>query len=245
MDPSISTFRIKGTNSKYKPRPSDLVINWGTTSNPWEVEGVKILNTAQSISLCVNKRSFFSALYDAGVREMPPFLSSHEEVLDMFLRAEEDQAPLKVYCRTLLESSEGRGIVVATNREEVVPAHLYTLGIPRILRELRVHCFQSSVIDYAQKMRIGRAQREAEGLHLNRDVRNRKGSWIYARENVQINEELESICLNAMEVLGLDFGAFDILEDRAHSYYLLECNTAPGLTGTTLDRYAEAILNAV
>jgi glutathione synthase/RimK-type ligase-like ATP-grasp enzyme len=44
--------------------------------------------------------------------------------------------------------------------------------------------------------------------------------------------------------MGLDFGAVDIghrLIDN--QFFVFEVNTAPGLEGTTLDKYAKAIYN--
>jgi glutathione synthase/RimK-type ligase-like ATP-grasp enzyme len=41
-------------------------------------------------------------------------------------------------------------------------------------------------------------------------------------------------CIKAVEVLGLDFGAVDVMIGRENTpkYYILEINTSPGLTGT-------------
>jgi D-alanine-D-alanine ligase-like ATP-grasp enzyme len=40
----------------------------------------------------------------------------------------------------------------------------------------------------------------------------------------------------------LDFGAVDVIYNRAQDKaYVLEVNTAPGLEGSTLDNYVEAI----
>jgi D-alanine-D-alanine ligase-like ATP-grasp enzyme len=44
----------------------------------------------------------------------------------------------------------------------------------------------------------------------------------------------------AIKSLGLDFGAIDMIyNERRNQYYVLEVNTACGLTGTTLDKYVE------
>ena len=48
----------------------------------------------------------------------------------------------------------------------------------------------------------------------------------------------------AVQHVGLDFGAVDIIyNQREDSSYVLEINTAPGLMGTTGERYAEAFGN--
>ena len=50
----------------------------------------------------------------------------------------------------------------------------------------------------------------------------------------------DTIAVNAVKALGLDFGAVDIIyNEKENQYYVLEVNTAPGLEGTTLIKYAE------
>ncbi|MNY63636.1 hypothetical protein D3C86_2006230 [compost metagenome] len=45
----------------------------------------------------------------------------------------------------------------------------------------------------------------------------------------------------AVNAIGLTFGAVDVIwNEYRHQAYVLEVNTAPGLTGTTLEKYAEA-----
>ena len=42
-----------------------------------------------------------------------------------------------------------------------------------------------------------------------------------------------------------DFGAFDVIyNQKKNQAFVLECNTAPGIEGTTLDNYVEAINGA-
>ena len=49
----------------------------------------------------------------------------------------------------------------------------------------------------------------------------------------------------AIKVLGLDFGAVDIIYNKQEDkWYVLEVNTAPGIYGTTLDKYVNAIMRA-
>ena len=48
----------------------------------------------------------------------------------------------------------------------------------------------------------------------------------------------------SVNLLGLDFGAVDIghrLQDN--KFFVFEINTAPGIEGSTLDKYAKAIYN--
>ena len=102
--------------------------------------------------------------------------------------------------------------------------------------EYRVHVFKDKVIDVQQKRkRIGA---------IGNGVRNHANGWIYARAEIAPSEELLSSARRAVNLLGLDFGAVDIghrLIDN--KLFVFEINTAPGITGTTLDNYAKAIYN--
>jgi glutathione synthase/RimK-type ligase-like ATP-grasp enzyme len=52
--------------------------------------------------------------------------------------------------------------------------------------------------------------------------------------------------LAAVSALGLDFGAVDIIwNEREDKCYVLEVNTAPGLQGSTLENYANAIMEVL
>ena len=62
------------------------------------------------------------------------------------------------------------------------------------------------------------------------------GKWfgVYASDHVRAQS------VAAVRSLGLDFGAVDVVE-RQNKAYVLEVNTAPGLVGTTLEKYVDAI----
>ena len=83
------------------------------------------------------------------------------------------------------------------------------------------------------------------GGDANAKVRNLANGWIYAKDNiVPLKEKATSLAIQSIEALGLDFGAVDLIyNEKYDTYYVLEINTAPGLTGTTLNNYTEALLN--
>ena len=50
------------------------------------------------------------------------------------------------------------------------------------------------------------------------------------------------MALNAIEDLQLDFGAVDVVvSGYSDNSFVLEVNTAPGIEGTTVKKYVEAI----
>ena len=75
----------------------------------------------------------------------------------------------------------------------------------------------------------------------NTGIRNHSNGYIYARVNVDVPPLLLSSSLSAVNLLGLDFGAVDVgYRERDGKVFVFEVNTAPGLVGTTLDKYANA-----
>jgi D-alanine-D-alanine ligase-like ATP-grasp enzyme len=55
-------------------------------------------------------------------------------------------------------------------------------------------------------------------------------------------EAVKEICEQFLEVSALDFGAIDVIYHRpTNKAYILEGNTAPGLSGTAIEAYAEAL----
>ena len=61
-------------------------------------------------------------------------------------------------------------------------------------------------------------------------------------EDVVVPDVCRSLAIDSVAALRLDFGAVDIIWNKRHDrYYTLEVNTAPGLEGTTLERYSNAI----
>jgi glutathione synthase/RimK-type ligase-like ATP-grasp enzyme len=139
----------------------------------------------------------------------------------------------KVVCRTLLTGHSGNGIVIASTAEEVVEAPLYTEFINKD-KEFRVHVFNGAIIDFQQK-------KKRNGVEANGDIRNHGNGWVYARSDVTLPPLVAEQSIKAVSSLRLDFGAVDICTSLEGGVFVFEVNTAPGLEGTTLAKYVEAI----
>lgn len=218
---------IKLENSRFRGRPNKVVINYGSSSLPEEVLKCRVINSPEAVSEAANKLKSFKAMAEHGV-SVPRFTESPEEASEI--------GGIFV-ARTKLTGHSGEGIVIYNANEEEAPeAPLYVEYIKK-KEEFRVHVFQGEVIDVQRKAR----KREVLDENVNWQVRNLEGGFIYAREGVELADEARIQALAAVEALGLDFGAVDIIwNERRDEYYVLEVNTAPGLTGTTLEKYVGA-----
>ena len=143
-----------------------------------------------------------------------------------------------VFCRTLTRANSGRGIRIAENADQVVDAPLYTKYIKK-KKEFRVHVFQNEVLDVQEK------RLSSDAVSTGFLIRNRANGFVFCREDVVEPTSLRATAVNAVAALGLDFGAVDVIwNEKQDKCYALEVNTAPGLEGTTLDKYTDRIIQA-
>lgn len=226
---ALEIKRIKhGPGSNFIDHPSRTVINWGSSSLPYTQ--CRVLNTARAVGLIGNKRSAFEA-FDGHTR-LPPWTTDPEVAREWV------QSGRLVVGRTKLTGHSGEGIVIIENSLDFVQAPLYT-GYIKKEKEYRIHCAFGHVIDIQQKIRDpGREPTDWK-------VRNHANGFIYVRNNIVVPEDAKVQALLAFESSGLDFGAVDVIwNQHEQKAYVLEINTAPGLTGTTIQRYAEAFKSA-
>ena len=227
----------------YKPRPSDVIINWGNGRAPNWAEGAKkVLNTPNKVEHTGNKLSAFKIMADYGV-SVPSVTESRREAQDWVNDGN------VVVTRHVLRGHSGEGIELVGSSIDngsltgVVPeAPLYTLYRKKA-REYRIHVFNGNVIYWQQKM----LRRDFPQEDVNYQVRNHDNGWIYATEAATPPEDIViSQARAAVACLGLSFGAVDVVYNEHHSQAsVLEVNTAPGLAGTTITKYRDAILGAL
>lgn len=227
------------SGSRYRGYPSHLIINWGSSCYRNIRPTHTIINKPEAVSLASNKLETFRKLSEAGLSYATPKWTPSKERAKEYIEDEMET----VYCRTLARGSQGRGIVIASTVDELVDASLYTCKVD-VERELRIHVFRNSIIDFAQKKRMRSERLETEGIEeVNEEVRNHSNGWVFARDGVQINDDIKAVSTATIGALGLDFGAVDLAVTPRGQVKVYEVNTAPGLEGTTLERYTEAILS--
>jgi glutathione synthase/RimK-type ligase-like ATP-grasp enzyme len=141
-----------------------------------------------------------------------------------------------VVARTITNGSEGRGIVLAETADQLVNAPLYTKYFKK-KKEFRVHVFNGQVIDVAEKRKKKdhADQREAR-------IRNLANGYVFCREGLVEPPGLRDLAIRATAALGYNLGAVDIAWNEHHDKLVVfEVNANPGLQGTTLENYANAI----
>lgn len=218
----------------YRPKRRSLVVNYGSAITPlWLQRARAVLNVPSSCAGGGNKLVAFRRFREANLA-IPEFTASYDEAMAWYSAGD------TVVCRTLLSAHSGRGIVLASREigRPLVRAPLY-VKYKKKRKEFRVHVFKDSVIDVCEKRKFRRERRPDV---FDGYIRNHDNGWAFCRDSVVEPADLRALSISACRTLGLDFGAVDIIwNEREMKSYLLEVNTAPGLEGTTLKKYAQAV----
>lgn len=144
-----------------------------------------------------------------------------------------------VVCRTLLRSSEGRGIVIADAAEGIVAAPLYTRYFKK-KREYRVHVFNGQVLDVQEK----RKRNGFDNDKRDTRIRNLSNGYVFCRDGLVEPPGLRDLAIAATKALGYNLGAVDLAwNEHLGKLVVFEVNANPGMQGTTLENYSKAIVD--
>ena len=217
--------------ARHEIRRGSTCISWGYTG-PTDFAG-KVINAPNAVAQASDKIVTFRTLQEVGVPTVP-YTTDPEEALAWH----NDRKT--IYARTLTRGAKGRGIIVVRPDDPLTMDNIR--GTPLFTRfikcdyECRVHVVNDQVIDFAQKKR-----KRLDNPHpLRYWIRNHDTGWVFAREGFDPHVNVLTTGRWAVNALGLDFGAVDV-RVKGDKSYVLEVNSAPGLEGTTLDTYADAL----
>jgi hypothetical protein len=216
----------------WHPKNTDRIIYYGGNLQLHSHLGHSIYNADRSIAQ--NKLTAFRAFERAGLSTVP--WTNDPQVARNWNG--------KVVCRNTLTGHSGQGIEIWDSNEAQNPpfpetAPLYTQYIKKTY-ECRIHIFNGRMIDAQIKRKV----RDAD----NNDplIRNIHTGWVYCREDFTADQRAIDLAIQAVATCNLDFGAVDIIYNQHYNqFYLLEVNTAPGITGTTLSNYINAFIEDI
>lgn len=235
----LGIARLKLEGSRWKGKAGDVVINWGTSrmGHPAFEGAARVLNHPNNVAKAANKLLAFKTFTDANVA-CPVYTTSHDEACRMLKNGS------TIVVREKLNGHSGEGITIITTEaylsgEVRVPeAPLYTNYIKKV-DEYRAHVFGDSVFFVQRKAR----KKDVPDDEVNWQVRNHANGFIFAHEGVDVPDDVKKLAVEAVKALSLDFGAVDLIKTKMGKWYVLEVNTACGLEGTTLKKYAEQFQN--
>ena len=238
---TLKNFRAKRVkvDGLYTPYRSHFIINWGNGAVPrWYNKftdlGMSVnknfLNHPSKTKTASNKLYAFKKMKTGGVT-VPEFTTSKKEAIEW-------TKEIVVVARKLLSGHSGAGIELMDKESNNVDAPLYVKYVKK-KAEYRIHVFKGDVIEIQHKKKRKGLEKE----EIDTKVRNHKNGWVFCKNDVNPPKIVLDEAKKAIEVMELDFGAVDVIyntyEDKA---YVLEINCAPGLEGTTITSYKDAIL---
>ena len=173
-----------------------------------------------------------------------PAVRTPEFTTDRYLAMQWVGQGFTVVERHILNGNSGAGIRLVEpvkpgedmNEElnAIQKAPLYVKYVPK-KQEYRIHVCGGEAVDIQRKAR----RKDVEDDAINWKIRNHDNGFIFARNEDGITPpDVIKQAVDAVKVLGLDFGAVDVIfNDKEQKAYVLEVNTAPGLAGETLQGY--------
>ena len=239
--------RIRSEGSRFRGKEDKVVINWGCSEVSEEVSKCTIINPPHKVALASDKLKFFQQvidyndeLYDSDddvnysdLVNIPDFTSSFRVAKSWVC------AGRVVVERHKLTGNSGEGIRISECVEDLQEAPLYVQYIPK-KQEYRVHVAGGRVVDLQRKAR----RHDVPDEDINWRVRNHDNGFIFQRNDLAVPPQVSEQAIAACKTCELDFGAVDIIyNERQQKAYVLEINTAPGLTGQTLEGYVNRFKN--
>ena len=144
--------------------------------------------------------------------------------------------------RKYLNSSCGKGIVVIEpETDEQIPICPVYTKYKKKKREFRVHVFKDQVVAVVEKKR----KKEFDG-ERDTKIRNLANGYVFIQTVENEPEGLRTLALAASKVSASDFRGVDIgYNAKKDELFVIEVNSAPGIQGSNVNKYLEAMVQHV
>lgn len=232
----------KHTSWGHNLRTYPTLINWGCTeaSFPNHLAHLPHINNFEAVAIASSKMQTFHKLNSHNIDTVEHTRDHREASLWLHEGV--------VLGRDLDRGNSGRGITVY-QPGEALGEHLFYVKYFKAKHEYRVHVGCTPQEVGGQQMRVIDAQRKSLRTDDQRPdepsffIRNHDNGFVFERgalEEEGLPPVVKAEALGAIFALDLDFGAVDIRYNPSEdTCAVLEVNTAPGLSGTTLEKYIE------
>ena len=216
------------------PNRITKVIRWGS-SDSWAPCYERALNTIEAIENSSNKLKALTIMKDKGVSV--PWFSSDKYSAEL----EHQVEGISTIVGRATYHQGGSNFNVCNDHYDIENDNTssHWLELINVHKEWRVHVFQGCVIGVSRKTDEG-----VESRIVNRYTRNHSNGWRFIRCDVaNVQQRLKDLAIEAVNSLGLDFGAVDIIlsdgtestSEGGRKYYVLEVNSAPSVEkGSTI-----------
>lgn len=204
----------------------DTLIRWGSRVHAGMAQPNTVLNERRAIGNSSDKYGALEQLSDNDV-PVPRFTKRRERLGP----SSDDYITYPALGR---EQSHSQGtdieLILQQRDAYLTDNHHFVDYIPTEL-EYRMHVIDGEVIKVHEK----RQRHEAENHAY---IRNYETGYVFL--NPRERPPADSIALDAVDALGLDFGAVDVIRaEESGDEYVLEVNSAPSLDENNLRRYGD------
>lgn len=212
-----------GTAFFFRKNPLSITIRWGGAE--WEeYETENCLNKANAIRAASHKVGTLRRLDEAGIG-VPRFTTSPSVAREWGTTCFGRSA----------QGFGGRGITIYREGDRIAPGHdFYSEYVPN-QREYRLHVVRGEVVS------VQRKYCEREWLKGDGFIKNHNHGYVFKTPEKTLNKSRSEAAIAAVEILGLDFGAVDLVIDNEGKEYVLEVNTAPALSPLRVDQYLQSL----
>lgn len=212
--------RALSLESGESPPLSDALIRWGSRagSDAGRIPN-RVLNTRAAIERASNKLESLALMRDRGI-PVPDWDTDPEALVE--------RAGYPILGRRT-QHARGEDVVLCLQRRDWSrrPRDYYVAYVPTN-REYRLHVAGGEVIRVQGKY-LDVSEEEIQA----RWIRNHHTGYRFRAPRLRLHSARLQSAVGAVEALGLDFGAVDLLVADNGSHYVLEVNTSPSCSSRT------------
>lgn len=240
----IDSKVLRTDGSLWRPRAGDTVINWGS-SRIKDFAPARVFSSFASVATSVNKVRTFEAIELATIPTMDNsnplfYIPKWATSVDEFRRkCPEVSTSAGFIMRTTATGHSGIGTYFVQNLDDEDQLDADIVLVQKYItkaHEYRVHVVAGEVIDVQEKRRRTDTEVSSD------KIRSHSNGWVFCRGGVEVSDRVKEAAVFVVNSLGLDFGAVDIMTLSNGSPFVLEVNSAPGLSETTAQKYAESFV---
>jgi hypothetical protein len=206
------------------PLDGDALIRWGSRAAGWPFSVSRELNPAAAIERASNKLESLNLMRDRGI-PVPDFDTDPEALVE--------RAGYPILGRRI-QHARATDVVLCLQRQDwrSSPRDYYVAYVPTT-REYRLHVAGGEVIRVQGKY-----------LDVSEDylpwVRNFSTGYRFRAPRRRLHNARLNDAVGAVEALGLDFGAVDLIVSDNGAHFILEVNTSPSCSPLTGAAYVNA-----
>jgi hypothetical protein len=206
----------------------DYLIRWGSRSSVSFRPRETVINSQSAIRENTDKLNSLDVLRNSGI-PTPEYVQDRDRIRDTFGYPALGRAENHTRGEDINLILQWRDAYLTSDNDyfvEYIPTDL----------EYRMHVVNGEVVKVHEK----RLRSEADNHPF---IRNSETGWVFVEPRDE--PPAESLAVDAVGALGLDFGAVDVIRSETGEEYVLEVNTAPSLDEANLERYGDALAEQV